>query len=70
MLSIGSCSLSYRNLPNAVLQVALQFPDDLLHDAVPVFNVLRARLPSPVELYILADTTYGSCVVLIKSLEN
>lgn len=40
-------------------RIALQFPDELLHDAVPVFRALRNRLPLEKELYVLADTTYG-----------
>lgn len=40
-------------------QIALQFPDELLHDAVPVFRSIRDRLPAEKELYVLADTTYG-----------
>jgi len=48
-------------------RVALQFPDEGLVDAVPVFHALnealRALTPSPPSLYILADTSYGSCCV-------
>ncbi|KAL8292323.1 hypothetical protein RQP46_001789 [Phenoliferia psychrophenolica] len=44
-------------------RIALQFPDELLHDAVPVFRAIRDRLPVEKELYVLADTTYGSCCV-------
>jgi len=40
-------------------RIALQFPDELLHDAVPVYRALRDRLPLDKELYVLADTTYG-----------
>lgn len=40
-------------------RVALQFPDELLHDAVPVYRALRNKLPLEKELYVLADTTYG-----------
>ena len=40
-------------------QVCLQFPDELLHDSVPVFKAVRARLPDAVEVYVMADTTYG-----------
>jgi diphthamide biosynthesis protein 2 len=41
------------------LKTALQFPDELLHDAVPIYHLLRAHLPSDQELYVLADTSYG-----------
>lgn len=40
-------------------RIALQFPDELLHDAVPIFRAIRDRLPVEKELYVLADTTYG-----------
>lgn len=41
------------------LQICLQFPDELLHDSVPVFQAIRAKLADKVELYVMADTTYG-----------
>ncbi|KIJ50390.1 hypothetical protein M422DRAFT_204294 [Sphaerobolus stellatus SS14] len=44
-------------------QIALQFPDELLHVSVPIFNSLKKRLPDDVGLYVLADTSYGSCCV-------
>ncbi|BGP25229.1 Diphthamide biosynthesis protein 2 [Rhodotorula toruloides] len=44
-------------------RIALQFADEQLHDAVAVYRALRARLPKERELYVLADTTYGSCCV-------
>ncbi|GAA5906828.1 hypothetical protein JCM5296_001952 [Sporobolomyces johnsonii] len=44
-------------------RIGLQFADEQLHDAVPVFRALRAKLPKEKELYVLADTTYGSCCV-------
>jgi diphthamide biosynthesis protein 2 len=43
--------------------VALQFPDDLLHDAAQVSQTLVERNPD-IKTYILADTTYGRCVYL------
>lgn len=49
-----------RILPIFVLwQVALQFPDELLHISTPVFRSLRRRIPIDTGLYILADTSYG-----------
>lgn len=39
--------------------IALQFPDELLSDSVPVFQALKTRLGDGHELYILADTTFG-----------
>ncbi|TFY68798.1 hypothetical protein EVJ58_g804 [Rhodofomes roseus] len=44
-------------------RIALQFPDDLLHDSVPLYRRLKARLGQGRELYVLADTSYGSCCV-------
>lgn len=56
--------------------VGLQFPDELLPHSIPVLQALRRALASEVvgasgksraaaevELYIMADTTYGSCCV-------
>lgn len=48
-----------KNLTLKVPQIALQFPDELLHDSVAVFRALRNRLSLEKELYLLADTTYG-----------
>ncbi|XP_076062733.1 2-(3-amino-3-carboxypropyl)histidine synthase subunit 2-like [Oratosquilla oratoria] len=42
-------------------KVGLQFPDELLCDAPPVARELEKRLKQKV--YILGDTTYGSCCV-------
>lgn len=44
-------------------RIGLQFADEQLHDAVQVYRALRDRLPKEKELYVLADTTYGSCCV-------
>ncbi|MBW0460914.1 hypothetical protein O181_000629 [Austropuccinia psidii MF-1] len=43
--------------------IGLQFSDELLPISVPIFKSLRSRLPAQTEIYILADTTYGSCCV-------
>ncbi|KAJ2923780.1 hypothetical protein H1R20_g13314, partial [Candolleomyces eurysporus] len=40
-------------------RIALQFPDELLGDSVPVFRSLKARIGSGREIYVLADTSYG-----------
>ncbi|MPC09588.1 Diphthamide biosynthesis protein 2 [Portunus trituberculatus] len=42
-------------------KVCLQFPDELLGDAAAVAEALTCQLAQPV--YILGDTTYGSCCV-------
>ncbi|KAF8918751.1 putative diphthamide synthesis protein-domain-containing protein [Mucidula mucida] len=43
-------------------KIALQFPDELLHDSVPIYRHLKAMVGHR-ELYVLADTSYGSCCV-------
>ena len=40
-------------------QIALQFPDELLHDSVPIYRALKARIGEGQDLYVLADTSYG-----------
>lgn len=47
-------------------QIALQFPDELLHDSVPIFRALKSRLGQHRQLYVLADTSYGRCVYRIN----
>lgn len=49
-------------------RVALQFPDEALVDSVPLFHALndalwRLDVDRAPSLYILADTSYGSCCV-------
>ncbi|KAK2641962.1 hypothetical protein Ddye_023725 [Dipteronia dyeriana] len=53
-------------------RVALQFPDNLLKDSIRIVRALRAKLRSlrdsdgdnkDVGLFVMADTTYGSCCV-------
>ncbi|KAF9240828.1 putative diphthamide synthesis protein-domain-containing protein [Melanogaster broomeanus] len=44
-------------------RIALQFPDELLHDSVPVYRLLKHRVGDGHDLYVLADTSYGSCCV-------
>lgn len=44
-------------------RIALQFPDELLHDSVPIYRALKARIGEGQDLYVLADTSYGSCCV-------
>ncbi|XP_008223801.1 PREDICTED: diphthamide biosynthesis protein 2 [Prunus mume] len=61
---------------NKFTRVALQFPDELLKDAVRVVSALRAKLRTlresnaeqnddapEVGLFVMADTAYGSCCV-------
>ncbi|KAL4072116.1 diphthamide biosynthesis protein [Scleroderma citrinum] len=47
----------------AFKRIALQFPDELLHDSVPVYRLLKQLVDDGQELYVLADTSYGSCCV-------
>uniref|UniRef100_A0A7N0VLP5 2-(3-amino-3-carboxypropyl)histidine synthase subunit 2 n=1 Tax=Kalanchoe fedtschenkoi TaxID=63787 RepID=A0A7N0VLP5_KALFE len=55
--------ISSRNLK----RVALQFPDHLLKDSVMLLTSLRSKLQAAacgdVRLFVMADTTYGSCCV-------
>ncbi|KIL58577.1 hypothetical protein M378DRAFT_170393 [Amanita muscaria Koide BX008] len=44
-------------------RIALQFPDELLHNSVPIHRELMARIGNQRKLYVLADTSYGSCCV-------
>ncbi|XVF50541.1 hypothetical protein PTKIN_Ptkin04bG0109300 [Pterospermum kingtungense] len=44
-------------------RVALQFPDELLKYSTKVVISLRNKLGSVVSLFVMADTTYGSCCV-------
>ncbi|KAH9161619.1 diphthamide biosynthesis protein [Lactarius sanguifluus] len=48
---------------NNYKRVALQFPDELLRDSVPIFHSLKRAVGANSELYVLADTSYGSCCV-------
>ena len=41
------------------MQIALQFPDELLHDSVPIYHNLKRAVGAARELYVLADTSYG-----------
>ncbi|PIN08620.1 Diphthamide biosynthesis protein [Handroanthus impetiginosus] len=50
-------------LSHGFTRVALQFPDELLRDSMRVVKALRRELNSSVKLYVMADTTYGSCCV-------
>ncbi|KAI9058971.1 diphthamide biosynthesis protein [Trametes sanguinea] len=44
-------------------RIALQFPDELLPNSVPLYRALKAKIADSRELYVLADTSYGSCCV-------
>ncbi|KIJ04981.1 hypothetical protein PAXINDRAFT_103950 [Paxillus involutus ATCC 200175] len=44
-------------------RIALQFPDELLHDSVPIYRLLKQRVGDGRDLYVLADTSYGSCCI-------
>uniref|UniRef100_A0A663EHG6 Diphthamide biosynthesis 2 n=1 Tax=Aquila chrysaetos chrysaetos TaxID=223781 RepID=A0A663EHG6_AQUCH len=51
----------HRLPPLVTPQVALQFPDELLADAAAV--AARMEAATGAEMYVLGDTTYGSCCV-------
>lgn len=42
-------------------RIALQFPDELLQHSVPIYRLLKQKIGEGRELYVLADTSYGSC---------
>ena len=44
-------------------RIALQFPDEMLGDAVRVYEILQDGMNGRTKLFILADTSYGSCCV-------
>ncbi|KAJ1900062.1 Diphthamide biosynthesis protein 2 [Kickxella alabastrina] len=44
-------------------QVALQFPDELLIDSTIVSQELQKLIPHTTRVFILADTSFGSCCV-------
>ncbi|KAJ2797071.1 Diphthamide biosynthesis protein 2 [Coemansia guatemalensis] len=50
---------------NSYLRIALQFPDELLPDSTVVSEELQKRLKDQhtQQVFILADTSYGSCCV-------
>ncbi|KAF8711987.1 hypothetical protein AX14_013182 [Amanita brunnescens Koide BX004] len=50
-------------LKNDYKRIALQLPDELLHASVPIYQRLKTRIGNGRELYVLADTSYGSCCV-------
>jgi hypothetical protein len=47
---------------NGYERVALQFPDELLHLTVLVYNSISKRIGGA-RAYVLADSTYGSCCI-------
>ncbi|EJC98372.1 diphthamide biosynthesis protein [Fomitiporia mediterranea MF3/22] len=64
----GSSSFfAYYEIENTVRKIEQgnykRFPDELLHDSVPIFRTLQERLGPQREAYVLADTSYGSCCV-------
>ncbi|OJA17380.1 hypothetical protein AZE42_10969 [Rhizopogon vesiculosus] len=44
-------------------RVALQFPDELLCHSVPIYRLLKDKAGEGHDIYVLADTSYGSCCV-------
>ncbi|KAI8912340.1 diphthamide biosynthesis protein 2 [Powellomyces hirtus] len=53
-------TVSYLN-SSEFSKIALQFPDELLADAAQVSTLLKAQTGR--DIYVLADTTFGSCCV-------
>lgn len=50
-----------RILEGGYSRIALQFPDELLADAANLATLLRDRTKK--DIFVLADTSYGSCCV-------
>ncbi|KAL8618621.1 hypothetical protein ACOMHN_015731 [Nucella lapillus] len=50
-------------LENSFTKVALQFPDERLVDSVSVLCALKEAVPPSTSVFILGDTSYGSCCV-------
>jgi diphthamide biosynthesis protein 2 len=48
-------------------QIALQFPDELLHDSVRIFRALKDKIGDDQQLFVLADTSYGRLTPLLSS---
>ncbi|PIA17175.1 diphthamide biosynthesis protein [Coemansia reversa NRRL 1564] len=48
---------------NSYCRIALQFPDELLPDSTLVSEELQKRIRDHAQVFILADTSYGSCCV-------
>lgn len=44
-------------------RIALQFPDELLCHSVPIYRLLKSKAGEGHDIYVLADTSYGSCCV-------
>lgn len=57
--------LVYSGRLTFIFQIALQFPDEMLHDSVPIFRALKSGLSSDRELYVLADTSYGRQAIVV-----
>ncbi|KAJ3519511.1 hypothetical protein NM688_g9292 [Phlebia brevispora] len=51
-------------------RIALQFPDELLHDSVPIFRTLKSKVGADRELYVLADTSYGRQATVMQLRTN
>eukprot|EP01041_Mallomonas_annulata_P014022 gene14022-29854_t len=49
-------------------RVVLQFPDEYLHCCMEIFQLFREKLDSSVDIYIAADSTYGSSVDDVSAL--
>jgi diphthamide biosynthesis protein 2 len=44
-------------------RISLQFPDELLCHSVPIYRLLKSKAGEGHDIYVLADTSYGSCCV-------
>ena len=50
------------NLEEGPKRISLQFPDESLHLSLDVYEYLREKLPTNIDLFVLADSTFGSSV--------
>lgn len=52
-----------KKLIKIIFQVCLQLPDDFLSHSIKISVDLKSKLDSAVNIFILGDTSYGSCCV-------
>ena len=50
--------------------MALQFPDELMQDAVTVTDKLQKAVNSETTVFILGDTSYGRCDFCFSMLQG
>uniref|UniRef100_A0A182Y4W7 2-(3-amino-3-carboxypropyl)histidine synthase subunit 2 n=2 Tax=Anopheles stephensi TaxID=30069 RepID=A0A182Y4W7_ANOST len=48
---------------HSLKRIALQLPDNLLHHCVEIVRQLQSETADELQIFVLADTSYGSCCV-------